>query len=140
MIFSFRSFGDTIKDFLDERRMLIQQELQDSFVAKETHYASLLADHKKSFQTRFSLLILREQVQNSVKTLCQTSGKSFENIFSQKINQKLKGLTNAQKGFEENLQSSIALGFHDAVLEDFQRSKKQLKTKFIDQAIQSLKS
>jgi hypothetical protein len=140
MVFSFSYFGASIQEFFDERKVLIQTELQEFTSLKENCLSSLLDDYQKSFKTVSVLQDMNQFCTNQLTVLCNSKEKSLQFDFSSQVQQKLRGLSYSQKLLEENLQSSISLGFRESVLEEFQRSQKELKAKLIDQALQVFKS
>ena len=78
----------------------------------------------------------------SFKELSAISGdrqKALQFIFAQQIQQKLKTLANSQNATQENLQIALQKGFRGSVLEEFNFSKKTLKPKLIQQALDQLK-
>ena len=140
MVFSFSYFGASIQEFFDQRKEIIQSELQEFSNLKENCLNSLLEDYKKATKTVFVLKDINQFCTSQLAVLCDSKEKNLQLDFSNQIQQKLKGLGYSQKLLEENLQSSISLGFRESVLEEFQRSEKELKAKLIDQALQVFKS
>jgi hypothetical protein len=140
MAFSFSYFGASIQEFFDERKALIQTELQEFTSLKENCLSNLLNDYQKSSKTVSVLQNMNQFCTDQLVVLCNSKEESLQLDFSLQVQQKLRGLSYSQKLLEENLQSSISLGFRESVLEEFQRSQKELKAKLIDQALQVFKS
>ena len=99
-----------------------------------------LVHYQKSSKTVAVLQDMNQFCTDQLVILCNSKEKNLQLDFSSQVEQKLCGLSNSQKLLEENLQSAISLGFRESVLEEFQRSQKELKAKLIDQALQVFKS
>ena len=140
MVFSFSYFGASIQEFFDQRKEMIQTELQEFSTLKEDCLNNLLMDYQKSSKTVAVLQDMNQFCTDQLVILCNSKEKNLQLDFSSQLEQKLCGLSNSQKLLEENLQSAISLGFRESVLEEFQRSQKELKAKLIDQALQVFKS
>ena len=124
MVFSFSYFGASIQEFFDQRKEVIQTELQEFSTLKEDCLNSLLIDYQKSAKTVTVLQDMNQFCTDQLVTLCNSKEKNLQLEFSSQVQQKLRGLSHSQKLLEENLQSAISLGFRESVLEEFQRSQK----------------
>jgi len=140
MVFSFSYFGASIQEFFDQRKEMIEAELQEFSTLKESCLNNLLIDYQKSSKTIAVLQDMNQFCTNQLIILCNSKEKNLQLDFSDQIQQKLRGLSYSQKLLEENLQSTISLGFRESVLEEFHRSQKELKAKLINQALKVFKS
>jgi hypothetical protein len=140
MVFSFSYFGASIQEFFDQRKEMIQTELQEFSSLKENCLNNLLIDYQKSSKTVAVLQDINQFCTDQIVTLCSSKEKNLQLDCSYQVQQKLRGLSHSQKLLEENLQSAISLGFRESVLEEFHRSQKELKSRLINQALQVFKS
>ena len=139
VIFSYRMLNESIENSFNERSDAIFNELQNSIILKENLLCELLEEHKKQLHLNKFLKHVREF---SFKELSAISGdrqKALQFIFAQQIQQKLKTLASSQNATQENLQYALQKGFRGSVLEEFNFSKKTLKPRLIQQALDQLK-
>jgi len=139
LIFSVRMFGDSFTNSLNERSAFIAQELRASLRAKENLLRELMGEYEKQlgFQTFFQGL--NEFSHAELHALSAQRNAALHSLFSHQIQQKLKSLVLTQNALQEKLQTNFQKGFRGSVLEEFQFSKKTLKSKLIQQSLQDLK-
>ena len=138
IIFSYRMLNESIENALNERSLAIYNELQNSVMLKETLLFELLEEHKKQLFLNKFLNSVREFSSQELSSIGVERQKAFQFIFAQQIQQKLKSLSSSNATTQENLQNALQKGFRGSVLEEFNFSKKTLKSKLIQQAIHSI--
>lgn len=105
-------FGDTIKESLDERKKLIESELQNFLNLKKESYKTLFNIHEKAFLSYNIITNLIDFTTLKVKTKKAGSLTALRNIFKQEINTKLKNLSYSNF----NLKSKLMKFFSDILL------------------------
>jgi len=81
MVFSFSYFGASIQEFFDERKVLIQTELQEFTSLKENCLSSLLNDYQKSSKTVSVLRDMNQFCTDQLAVLCNSKKKSSIRFF-----------------------------------------------------------
>jgi Ca2+/Na+ antiporter len=140
VLFSTRMLGESIESSLNERSTAILNELQNSLLLKENLIQEVLAENQKQVLLQKFLHALKNFSKNELLWINGQRRKALESLFSQQMNQKLKSLVISQNATQEKLQSALQKSFRGSLLEEFQFSKKVLKPKLIQQALQQLKS
>lgn len=136
-----KMLGESIENSLNSRSELIATELVNSLVLKEQLIQELMKEHEKQNLLSHHIQSLGELSLSEISHIGAQRQNALQTLCMNQINQKLKSL--AQLGSEgpvaSKLQHSISLSFRGAVLEEFQRSKKNLKSKLIADAVSTLK-
>ncbi len=122
-IYSFYSqFSDNIKGMLDERNLLIEKSLQNFLDLEKTFLTELYQEHKKRVKNQQMLEWLSSKL---ITFLGETNDAREKNL---KVNnyalfqQKLQSSARSQNILPDKLQSTIALRFRKAILEEYQNS------------------
>ena len=100
----------------------------------------LLEEHKKQLSLNTFLHSLNMFSNNELSLISTQRQKTLQLVFSQQVHQKLKSLFLSQNATQERLQNALKNGFRASVLEEFNFSKKTMKPKLIQQALQQLKT
>ena len=72
MVFSFSYFGASIKEFFDQRKEMIQTELQEFSTLKEDCLNNLLMDYQKSSKTVAVLQDMNQFCTDQLVILCNS--------------------------------------------------------------------
>jgi hypothetical protein len=134
-------FSESIQSSLNERSQAIQLELLNSVNLKEQLVQNLIEEHSKQLVIQTTIRGLGQFSLNEIAQISSQREKALQSLFTNEINQKLKTLSNLGSAgpMGGKIQSAISLGFRGVVLEEFHRSKKTLKTQFVQQAVNALK-
>lgn len=137
MVFSFRYFGNTIQESLDERSNLIKNELQDFCLLKIDSAHVLLQEYANLSNLNNSL----KKVANfTVNTRLGGSGAAskngLKNLLAHQIQQKLTSLSLAKASLPYQIHKSMASTLLGTVLVESRGSKKMN----MKQMIQKLKA
>ena len=115
-------YGNTIKESLNERGLLIKGEREDFIVRKERSLKELLQEYQK-------LLAVKENLQPLSGFTCQQlelAGKSgslrLDLAFSRQLNEKLSTLLGSKTNLQQRLQQAMATNLLDLVLVQLYRS------------------
>ena len=131
--------SDSIENSLNERSLAIYNELQNSLQLKEQFLKELLEEHKKQLSLKNILNTFNQFSSYEILQMNDQRQKALKNVFCQEVQQKLKTLVLSQNTLQDKLQKVIASGFRDSVLEEFQFSKKTMKSKLLQEALRQLK-
>ena len=101
-------FGTTIKESLNERGHLIQQELQNFLNIKEQSFTELLTEHKKISGIVNILKGLSAFTSNELNTLKSTNQKALKNVFVGQIETKLRTLAFSKLMIQQKLQQLLS--------------------------------
>jgi hypothetical protein len=134
-------FSESIQSSLNERSNAIQLELVNSVNLKEQLVQNLIEEHEKQLSVQSRIRSLGQFSLNEIAQISSQREKALQTLFINEINQKLKTLSNLGSAgpMAGKIQSAISMGFRGVVLEEFHRSKKTLKPKFVHQAVNALK-
>jgi hypothetical protein len=77
MVFSFSYFGASIQEFFDQRKEMIQTELQEFSSLKENCLNNLLIDYQKSSKTVAVLQDINQFCTDQLVTLCNSKEKIY---------------------------------------------------------------
>ena len=144
LFFVYNYFGITIKDSLNERSDIIQQELQNFLNIKENSFFELLKEHEKVSGLVKAMKNLDFFTNRELATLNQNGEKTLNTLFTQQIQQKLKTLVFSKGVLQQKLQFLVSENILSNVLLAFQNSKKNkslstsLQNKTIKNAIHLL--
>jgi hypothetical protein len=132
--------SESIENSFNDRSTAIFTELQNSIQLKENLLKELLEEHKKQLSLNTFLHSLNMFSNNELSLISTQRQKTLQLVFSQQVHQKLKSLFLSQNATQERLQNALKNGFRASVLEEFNFSKKTMKPKLIQQALQQLKT
>lgn len=144
LFFVYNYFGTTIKDSLNERSDIIQQELQNFLNIKENSFFELLKEHEKVSGLVKAMKNLDLFTNRELATLNKNGEKTLNTLFTQQIQQKLKTLVFSKGVLQQKLQFLVSENILSNVLLAFKKSKKNkslsksLQNKTIKNAIQLL--
>ena len=133
--------ADSIESSLNERSQAIATELLNFINLKEQLVQELILEHKKQLSVNSFIKNLRQYSLVKITQIAIERKRALKSLFINQMEQKLKNLTSYSLSgtMATKLQSAISLSFRGAVLEEFNRSKKLLKPKFVQEAVSSLK-
>ena len=133
--------GDSIESSLNERSQAITTELLNFINLKEQLIQELILEHKKQLSVNSFIKNLRQYSLNKLNYLATERKRALTSLFMNQMENKLKNLTSYSLGgaLSTKVQHGISMSFRGAVLEEFNRSKKILKPKFVQEAVNSLK-
>jgi len=137
-IYSFYSqFSDSIRDMLDERNLLLEKSLQNFLDLEETFLTELYQEHKKRIKDKDFLLWLSSKLVTFLKEINDAHEKNLEIKNYNLTYNKLQSSARSQNILQEKLQTTIALSFRKAVLEEYQNNAtNKLKSTILKQALQ----
>lgn len=104
LFFVLHSFGNTIKDSLNERSQVIREELQNFLILKENSFKELLNQHKKVSGLVKALGVLDTFTKNELNRLNNNGEKALRNMFSFRIQTKLRTLGFSKLTVQQKLQ------------------------------------
>ena len=133
--------GDSIESSLNERSQAIATELLNFIHLKEQLVQELILEHKKQLSVNSFIKTLRHYSLIKITQIANERKRALKSLFMNQMEQKLKNLSSysLSGSMSTKLQNAISMSFRGAVLEEFNRSKKILKPKFIQEAVNSLK-
>ena len=134
--------ADSIESSLNERSQAIATELLNFINLKEQLVQELILEHKKQLSVNSFIKNLRQYSLVKITQIAIERKRALKSLFMNQMEQKLKNLTSYSLSggtMATKLQSAISLSFRGALLEEFNRSKKLLKPKFVQKAVSSLK-
>lgn len=123
IFFVFHYFGDTIKDSLNERSDLIQQELQNFLNLKQSSFNELLIEHNRVSGLVKIMKLLENFTNNELKFLNLNSKNALNNMFINQMQQKLKTLAFSKLMLQQKLQYLLSENILSNVLLAFQQAK-----------------
>jgi len=139
VVFSSHTLSQTIQEAFETRRDAIQTELQTYFTLKEHLLLELIQTHTTKLALAEQLQTLGKMSVEEIAVLHRHREQALHTTVASQIQQKLKTLHHREKALQETLQTLCIQGFRTAVLEQFQRGKKQFGPKLIQQALVSLR-
>jgi F0F1-type ATP synthase membrane subunit b/b' len=140
LVFCFHTLSDTVAESFQARSDAIQTELQNYLTLKEDYVQDLLSQHKEQLDLHTALTLLKEFSVTDMHAIGSSRERTLQSLFAHQVQHKLKSLVYANQSFNAKLQSLVALGFRDAVIEEYQKSKKELQPQLIQQALTSLRT
>ena len=138
VVFSSHTMGETCAEAFQARSQAIQGELQTYFTMKEDVLLELIQKYKKRLALAESLNILGQISTTEITTLYTQREQALQSTVTSQMHQKLKTLGYTEKTLQDTLQTLCIQGFRESVLEEFQRGKKQLGPKLLQQALTAL--
>lgn len=104
VFFVLHYFGNTIKESLNERSHVIREELQNFLILKENSFQELLAQHQKVSGLVKAMGALNRFTKNELNSLNNNGEKALNNLFSYRIQNKLKTLVFSRLMLQQTLQ------------------------------------
>ena len=144
IFFVLHYFGNTIKESLNERSQVIREELQNFLILKENSFQELLNQHTKVSGLIKAMSVLNRFTKNELNLLNNNGEKALKNIFSSRIESKLKTLIFSKLMVQQKLQFLLSEKILSNVLVAFPKKGKGLtrlatfQNKAIKNAIDSL--
>ena len=138
VVFSSHTMGETCAEAFQARSQAIQGELQTYFTMKEDVLLELIQKYKKRLALAESLHILGQISTTEISTLYTQREQALQSTVTSQMHQKLKTLGYTEKTLQDTLQTLCIQGFRESVLEEFQRGKKELGPKLLQQALTAL--
>ena len=127
IFFVLHYFGNTIKDSLNERSQVIREELQNFLILKEHSFQELLSQHQKVSGLTKALGVLNTFTKNELNVLNSNGDKALKNMFSSRIQNKLKTLTFSKGMVQQKLQFLLSEKILSTVLVAFPAKGKTSK-------------
>lgn len=144
VFFVLHYFGNTIKDSLNERSQVIREELQNFLILKENSFQELLNQHKKISGLLKAMGVLNTFTKNELNLLNTNGEKALKNMFSSRIQNKLKTLVFSKLMIQQKLQLLLSEKIISNVLVAFPKKGKGIaklgayQNKALKNAIESL--
>ena len=144
LFFVLHYFGNTIKESLNERSQVIREELQNFLILKENSFQELLNQHQKVSGLVKAMGVLNTFTKNELNLLNTNGEKALKNMFSSRIQNKLKTLVFSKLMVQQKLQLLLSEKIISNVLVAFPRKGKGIaklgtyQNKAIKNAISSL--
>jgi hypothetical protein len=117
-------FGTTLKNSLNERSQIIQQELQNFLYIKENSFKELFAEHEKVLGLLPALKTLGVFTSNELLPLNSKGEKALKNVFINQLHMKLKTLVFSKMMLQQKLQYYLSENILAYVLFSGQQVKK----------------
>ena len=105
---------------------------------KEEVLVELIQKYKKRLALAQSLNSLGQVSTTEIGTLYKQREQALSSTVTSQMHQKLKTLGQTERTLQDTLQTLSIQGFRESVLEEFQRGKKQLGPKLLQQALAAL--
>lgn len=117
-------FGSTIKESLNERSQVIREESQNFLILKENTAQLLLTQHQKVSGLVKAILVLNTFTKNELNQLNTNGQKALKNLYSSRIQNKLKTLEFSKLMVEQRLESLFSKQILSNVLVAFSKKGK----------------
>lgn len=124
LFFVLHYFGSTIKESLNERSQVIREELQNFLILKENSFQELLTQHQKVSGLLKALSVLNTFTKNELNLLNTNGEKALKNMFSFRIQSKLKMLVFSKLMVQQRLQFLLSEKIISNVLVTFSKKGK----------------
>jgi len=146
IFFVFHYFGDTIKESLNERSQIIQNELENFLNLKHHSLKELLQEHSRVSGLVRTMKTLENFTNNELQFLNTNTKNVLTNVFIDQMQQKFKTLSFSKLVLQQKLQYLLSENILANVLLAFQQAKSEksettkLSQKTIHNAIRLLSS
>jgi hypothetical protein len=139
VFFVLHYFGNTIKESLNERSQVIREELQNFIILKENSIQEVLNQHQKVSGLLKALDALNTFTKNELNQLNNNGEKALKNLFSSRIQIKLKTIAFSKLMVQQKLQYLLSEKILSNVLVAFSKRGKGVNKlgTFQNQAIKS---
>lgn len=144
IFFVLHYFGNTIKESLNERSQVIREELQNFLILKENSFQELLSQHQKVSGLLKAMGVLNTFTKKELNVLNTNGEKALKNMFSSRIQSKLKTLVFSKLMVQQKLQYLLSEKILSNVLVAFLKKGKganklgAFQNKALKNAIESL--
>jgi hypothetical protein len=125
IFFIFHYFGNTIKESLNERSQVIQQEFSNFLDIKSLSFQELLKQRQKISALVDTLKVLDQFTKNQLHGLNNTAPHIVHTLFAQQIQQRLKTVGTSKLMLQQKLQYLLAENILWNVLLSSHSSKQQ---------------
>ena len=109
-------YGNTIKESLNERGLVIRGEREDFIVRKEKSLQELLQEYQKLLAVKENLLPLSGFTNQQLNSAGKSGYLHLDLAFSQQLNEKLSALLGSKTNLQQRLQQVMAANLLDLVL------------------------
>ena len=118
-------YGNTIKESLNERGLVIKGEREDFIVRKEKSLKELLQEYQKLLFVKKNLQPLSQLTDQQLNSASESGSLQLDLTFSQQVNEKLEKLPASKTNFQQTLQQVMTTNLLDVVLVQLSRSNKK---------------
>lgn len=125
IFFVLHYFGNTIKESLNERSQVIREELQNFLILKENSFQELLSQHQKVSGLVKAMSVLNTFTKNELNSLNNNGEKALNNLFNNRIQNKLKTLVFSRLMLQQTLQFLLSEIIISNVLVAFPKKGKE---------------
>lgn len=123
-------YGNTIKDSLNERGLVIKGEREDFIIRKEKSLQELLQEYQKLLTVKENLQPLSGFTNQQLNSASKSGYLQLDLAFSQQLNEKLSALLGSKTNLQQRLQQVMAANLLDLVLVQLYRlNRKENKKK-----------
>ena len=133
------TMGGNIHEMLTLRQETIHRELQRYLEVREALLQDLVQEYKRNLVLENSLSYLRDQSCGELKHLHKQREKGLRASFVSQLRNRLHLLEQTENQGHDKVQQGWQYGFRYGVLEMFQRTKKVIGPKLIQQALRQLR-
>ena len=116
VLFCLHYFGNTVKESLNERGLVIKTELQNFLLLKEDSLQELSQEHTRIAKLRSILSSLGSFTCSELTRCSSSGGRTINNVFAQQVQQKIGYLETSKSVLQQQLQNLIARNIKGAVL------------------------
>ena len=133
-------YGNTIKESLNERSLVIKGEREDFIVRKEKSLQELLQEYQKLLAVKENLQPLSGFTNQQLNLAGKSGYLRLDLAFSQQLNEKLSALLGSKTNLQQRLQQVMAANLLDLVLVQLSRSFNKESGKRGEYASKSVKN
>ena len=133
-------YGNTIKESLNERGLVIKGEREDFIVRKEKSLQELLQEYQKLLVVKENLLPLSGFTNQQLNSAGKSGYLQLDLAFSQQLNEKLSALLGSKTNLQQRLQQVMAANLLDLVLVQLYRLNRKGQKKRGEYTSKSVKN